>query len=242
MSVAVAEIGHNRPPEDDAFVAFHVYVGDLFDEARHFLDGTGVNSDAEAEAVALLLDMIRKAVKDADAARKVEKQPHADAAKAVDAKWKPLIDRADLAVDTCKKVLAPWLQAQEVAERVEAEKARQEAAAKYDAAQAAMRTTSLADLDGREHAEQLLKDAKRAEAVATKAEKARPQAAGGARAATLRTYYHPTLADAGEALRHYVKARPDDLKAALLRLAEIDVQNGARAIPGFDIVAEQRVV
>lgn len=237
-----AVVGDNSPPEEDAFGGFSAHINDLWIEATHFLDGSGVNSEPEAEAVSKLLDLIRTAAKDADKARAAEKKPHDDAGKVVQAKWKPLLDRADLAVDTCKKVLAPWLQAKEAAGRAEAERARHEAEAKAAAAADAMRTTSLADLDGREHAERLLKDAKRADADATRAEKARPQAAGGARATTLRSYFHPELTDASAALRHFVSTRPDDVKAALLRLAEIEVQNGARAIPGFQVVEEQRVV
>lgn len=242
MSVALAEIGHNGAPEESPFEAFGAHIGDLFEEARNFLDGSGVNSEAEAEAVSKLLDMIRTAAKDADKARASEKKPHDDAGKAVQAKWKPLLDRADLAVDTCKKVLTPWLQKLEADRRAEAERARKDAEAKAAAAAEAMRTTSLADLDGREEAERLAKDAKRAEADATRAEKARPQAAGGARATTLRVSYRPELVNASEALKHYVARRPDEMKAFLLTLAEQDVRGGQRAIPGFRVVEDQRVV
>jgi hypothetical protein len=237
-----AVIGANGPPDESAFAGFHAHIGDLFDEAKNFLDGQGVNSDAESEAVAKLMDAIRTAAKDADKARAAEKKPHADAAKAVDTKWKPLLDRAELAVDACKKALAPWLAKKAHEQRELAEQARQEAAAKAKAAAEAMRTTTLDDLAGREQAEALVADAKRADADATKAEKARPQAAGGSRAATLRTSYRPELTNAGEALRHYVKTRPDELKACLLHLAEVDVRNGARSLPGFIIHAEQTVV
>lgn len=242
MSAALASIGHNNPPEDDAFAAFHAHIGDLFDEARHFLDGSGVQSEAEAEAVAKLLDMSRAAAKDADKARAAEKKPHDDAGKAVQAKWRPLLERAELVADTCKKVLAPWLQRKEQEQREAAEEARKEAEAKAQAAAEAMRATNVSDLDAREQAEALVQDAKRSEADAARAEKARPQAAGGARATTLRSYYHPELTDPGAALRHYVKVNPDAVKGFLLRLAETDVTNGARAIPGFEIVEERRVV
>lgn len=242
MSVALAEIGHNGAPEESPFEAFGAHIGDLFEEARNFLDGSGVNTEAEAEAVSKLLDMIRTAAKDADKARAAEKKPHDDAGKAVQAKWKPLLDRAELAVDTCKKVLTPWLQKLEADRRAEAERARQDAEAKAAEAAEAMRTTSLADLDGREEAERLVKDAKRAEADATRAEKARPQAAGGARATTLRVSYRPELVNASEALKHFVRVRPDDVKDALLELARIEVRNGARILPGFTIHAEQSVV
>lgn len=241
-ALAPAPQGHNNPPEESAFDGFLAHIGDLFDEAKNFLDGAGVNSDAEAEAVARLMDDIRKAHKDADRARAEEKKPHDDAAKAVQARWKPLLERAELAVDTCKKALAPWLKAKAEEQRLAAEKARQEAEEKAKAAAEAARATTLDDLAGREAAEGLIADAKKAEAEAAKAEKARPQATGGARAATLRTTYRPELINASEALKHFVRIRPDDVKAALQHLAEVEVRNGARELPGFVIHAEQSVV
>jgi hypothetical protein len=238
-----AVIGSNNPPvEWPPFDAFKDHIGDLFAEAQHHLDGAGVKSEAEAEAIAKLLDALRTAGKDADKARAEEKRPHDEAGKAVQAKWKPLIERAELAVDVCKKALAPWLMAKEAAARAEAERTRKEAEAKALAAAEAMRATTLDDLAGREQAEDLLSEAKAAEGRATKAEKARPQAAGGARATTLRSYFHPELVNASEALKHFIKTRPDDVKAALLRLAEIEVQNGARSLPGFNVIEERRVV
>lgn len=233
--------GHNNPPPPDPFEAFDVHLSDLFDEAKNFLDGAGIQSEAEADAVSKLLDLIRTAHKDADKARAAEKKPHDDAAKAVQQKWKPLLERAELAIDTCKKVLAPWLAKKEAEARAAAEAARREAEEKAKAAAEAMRQTDITDLAAREGAEALVKDAQQAQAAAAKAEKVRPQASGGARATTLRTTFHPELVNPADALRHYVKTRPDEIKACLLRLAEVDVRNGIRTLPGF-VVREEKVV
>jgi hypothetical protein len=222
---APATLGHNNPPEPSSFEGFDIHLTDLFEEAKHFLDGSGVNSDAEAEAVSKLLDLIRTTSKDADKARAAEKKPHDDAGKAVQAKWKPLLDRADMAVDTCKRVLAPWLAKKEAEARAAAEAARKEAEARAAAA-----------------AEALVKDAKKANADANRAEKARPQAAGGARATTLRSYFTAELTDARSALAHYVATNPGAIKSALQALADTDVREGKRAIPGFIIHEEKRVV
>lgn len=245
MTVAVHEApkaGHNNPPDDSPFEAFTAHIGDLFEEAKNWLDGSGVNSDAEADAVSKLLEMLRTAAKDADKARAIEKKPHDDAAKAVQAKWKPLLDRADMAVSTCKRVLAPWLAKKEAEARAAAEAARKDAEEKARKAAEAMRSTTLDDLAAREQAEALLKDAKSAEAAANRAEKARPQASGDTRAVTLRTSYRPELANPSEALRHYVAHEPDAIKACLQSLAEADVRRGKRQIPGFLIHEEKTVV
>jgi len=79
--------------------------------------------------------------------------------------------------------------------------------------------------------------------VAAKArDKDKALAKGGERATGLRSYFTPVLTDPKAALTHYVQTRPDELKAALLRLAEQDVREGKRSIPGFEITEEKRVV
>lgn len=241
MGAATATIGHNKPPVDP-FEAFDLHLGDLFMEARNHLDGAGIKSDAEAEAVSKLLDLIRTAGKDADKARAAEKKPHDDLGKAVQAKWKPLLDRADMAVDTCKRVLTPWLQRKAAEQAAAAEVARREADRVAEIAAEAMRQTNVNDLAAREAAEALVKDAAKAEAAANRADKVRPQATGGARATTLRTTYRPELIDASAALRHYVATNPEAIKACLLGLAETDVRAGKRQLPGFTVHEEHSVV
>jgi hypothetical protein len=238
----IAGLGHNQPPEPTAFDAFTAHIGDLFEEAKNHLDGAGINSEAEAEAVSKLLDLIRTASKDADKARTEEKKPHDDAAKAVQARWKPLLEKADLAVSTCKKALAPWLEKKDAEARAIAEAARQAAEQAARQAAEAMRAAHVSNLEAREDAEALVKDAAKAEAAAARAEKARPQAAGGARAVTLRTTYRPELTNPSDALKHYVATNPEAIKACLQRLAEVDVREGKRQLPGFTIHEERTVV
>lgn len=239
-----AGLGHNQPPQEtpDPFAAFQVHIDDLMETAKGFLDGEPIDSEELAKRVSQLLDDCRTAGKDADKARAEEKKPHDEATKAVQAKWKPLIDRAALAADACKKALAPWLTKKEAEARAAAEKARQEAEAKAKAAAEAMRAADATDLAAREEAEAKVQEAKAAEAAANRAEKVRPTATGGARATTLRTSYRPELTNPADALRHYIKARPDEIKACLQRLAEVDVRNGARSLPGFTIHEERSVV
>jgi hypothetical protein len=99
-SAAIAIPGHNNPPTP--FDECERKVFDLFDEAKNFLDGEAITTQDMADAVSKLLDMIRKAKKEADDFRAAEKKPHDDAAKAVQEKWKPLITRCDLAADAAR--------------------------------------------------------------------------------------------------------------------------------------------
>ena len=226
----------NAPPEPA--VLFGEEVDDLLLEARNWLDGEPVETEAQAEAISSLLNRLRRVSKDADEARKVEKKPHDDAAKAVQAKWKPIIDRADLAASTAKDALAPYLRKVEEQQRAEAEAARAEAERLATIAREAhAQAGNLADA---EHAERLLKVATGAERHASQAEKQKAHATGGERAIGLRSVWTPILTDPCAALRHYRERQPEDLKSWLVQQAEKDVRAGARNIPGFD-VTETRV-
>lgn len=237
-----AVIGANNPPEPTPFDAAEASIMSLFDEAKHWLDGNGVNSEADALGVSKLLDMIRKAEKSAEEARKTEKKPFDDAAKEVQEKYKPLLTRASLAADAAKAALKPWLEKLEAEKRAKSEAARIEADEKARLAQEAIRAADVTDLAARDVAETMLRDAKKAEATATRAENDKAHAKGGARAVTLRTTYRPVMADAREAARHYWVARREETEAFFLGLAEKDVRSGVRAIPGFTVIEEKVAV
>lgn len=225
----------NSPPVEQ----HALNINDLFDEAQGFLDGSGIKTDGEAEAVGKLRDMIRAAHKAADAQRVVEKKPHDDAGKAVQAAWKPLLDKCDLATSTCERALVPFLQAKEAEQRAAAERARQEAEAKQVAAQQAMSATDPDNLLARAEAEQRMKDASKATAQAARLDKARPQVAGADRAIGLRSVFVAELTDARAALAFYMKRDPEALKSWLLHQAQSDVRAGIRQIPGV-LVREER--
>lgn len=228
--------GHNAPPPFDAF---SLHIEELIENAKQFLDGQPIETQGQADEVGKLLDMIRTAKKDADKERAAEKKPHDDAAKAVQARWKPLLDRCDIAADTAKKALVPWLEHLEAQQRAEAEKARQEAETKRQAALEAERAASAANLEAIERVELARKEAEQAERAANRADKAKAHATGGSRAIGLRSYWIAELVDPVAALKHYKQAQPEALKAWLLEQAQKDVQSGRRAIDGF-VVREDR--
>jgi hypothetical protein len=232
-------IGGNEPPMPTPYEAFRDHIADLMDEARGFLDGDPIANEGQAAAVSKLLTDARDASRDADKQRKVEKEPHLEAGRTVDATWKPIIERADLTVSTCKQALAPWLRKLEDEQRAAADLARKEAEAKAEEARAAIASANLADLEAREQAEILIKEASKADKLASKAENARAQAKGGARAVSLRSVWYTAMTDPVVALKHYRAMQPDLLKAWLIEQAEKDVHGGARSIPGFEITEER---
>lgn len=238
-----AVIGGNMPPEPTPYEKAETEIGNLYDEAKLWLDGAVIATQGQADDIANLLNMLRAAEKKADEARKVEKEPHLEAGRAVDAKFKPLLERAKLATDGCKKALAPWLAKLEAEKAAKAEAARKEADEKRKAAEDAIRAAQAADLAEREKAEALLKEAKKADAAASRAEKDTAKAGGATgRAISLRTEYRPVLVNEMAARRHYYETAHDELLAFLQSLAERDVRAGKREIPGFNVISEQKAV
>lgn len=240
MNTNIATLGHNGPPNPTSYEAATAQINDLYDEAKNWLDGETVSSQAIADNISALLNMIRAAEKEADEARKAEKKPHDDAGKAVQARYKPLLEKAAMASDACKKALAPWLAKLEAEKRAIAEAARREAEEKTKIAREAYQKAQADDLEARENAEALLKEAKAAEQAAARAEKDTAKAAGdGGRAVSLRSVFTPVLTDLNAAVRHYWITHKADFETLVVTLAERDVRAGERAIAGFEIKEER---
>ena len=243
---AIATIGHNSPP--DAFTAIEAHVSDLMTEAKNWADGSAIESQAQADAVAKLIDDFRAASKAADDARKEEAKPFDEGKAAVQAKYAVLLAETKAqtgsiprALAALKATLTPWLQHLERERLAAAKAAQDEADRKANEAAEALRATSMADLDGREAAEALVSAAEDAAKDAKRIDQAKSHAKGDGRAIGLRTTYRAVMTDRKAALMHYLTNRPDDIVATLQRLADIDVREGKRAVPGFDVIAEQRV-
>jgi hypothetical protein len=235
-------IGANYPPEPTPFDAIQVHVQDLVETAKGFLDGSGVTTQAEADAVSKLMDEGRKASKAADNARADEKRPHDEAGKAVQAKFKPLIESADRVVTICKQALAPFLMAQEAEKQRVAEVARAVAEAKLQAAVAAARAAHTTDLEAQEKAAELEKEASKANTLAKRAEADKAHGNGGSRAATLRTSYRPVMVDGVKAARWAWNERREECETFFLSLAVVAVREGRHGIPGFAIEEIRSVV
>lgn len=218
MSNSPTEIGHNAPPAD---ATFGMHIDDLFTMLSDTLAGTAVDTDEKEAAIDDLMDEFRKASKDADAARKVEKKPHDDAAKEVQTRWTPIIAKADRGVTACKDALTPYrVEKQRIADAAAA-KAREEAAAKEKAAQDALRQSE--DLEAKFQAEQELKQAKKLSDVANRIDRA---------PTGLRTYWEAELTDKGAALRHYLKTQPDEFSDLIQTLADRDARANRPPVPG----------
>lgn len=244
MNVAVAKIGHNRSPYELA----KERVEELYEEAKSWLDGEPIATQGQADMVQKLLRDIQAAEKDADAARVEENKPFDEGKAAVQAKYAPLIANTKtakgltvLAIDACKKALAPWLIKVDEENRRRAEEARKEAEAKADAAREAMQQRQ--SLDDSERAEALVREAKEADAEARRAENAKASAKGEGRAVTLRDYYTPQVVDATAFARHVWTVHRSDMTDFLNMMAVKIVASGVRSgIPGVEVQHDRRPV
>ena len=236
----VAVIGDNNPPSP--FEDAQEVINDLYGEAKHWLDGEPINTEELAEGVTDLLNQLRSAGKVAEELRKEEKKPHDIAAKAVQAKFKPLSDMVGLASDTCKTALQPWLLKKAEAKAIEDARLRAEAEAAEQREREVRAAAQQDDLASQEALRAAEEESAKAGAIATKAANASGGIkVGGARAVGLRTTYKTEIIDPVEAVRYYWKIRKPTIADFLLGMAKQDVHAGAREIPGFIITEEKKV-
>ena len=212
---ALDMIGHNASPYEQA----KGQIDDALIEARAWLDGAVIADAEQADGLAGVLDMVRKAKKAADDARKAEAKPFDDGKTEVQARYKPLITDAERAEDACKTALAKW-QREEQRKADEAARVAREAADKAQReAEQARRAADLANLAEREAAERALQEAERLARAANKAEAA-PVGAKGVYAARRTALITRTEAvampDPAAALRWCKEHQPHFLKVALL--------------------------
>lgn len=226
MQSPSSDIGHNRPPADAAFA---LEVDELFSLLSDTLAGGTVTTDEQEAAIDGIMDDFRRVAKDADKAREEEKKPFLEAGRAVDARFKPITDKAKRGVTECKDVLTPYRVARQKAADEAARKAREEAEAKERAAQEALQQSD--NLEARFEAEQELETAKKLAAVANRIERA---------PTGLRTTWTHRIVNRKELLLHVIDRYPEDLADMLNEFVRQKVAGGLRSIPGCEITEQKR--
>lgn len=246
MNVA-AQIGHNHPPDPTPFELSKEAIHALFDEAKNWLDGDPIASQGQADMVQKLLRDIQSAEKEADERRTTENEPFDTGKAEVQSRYAPLIANTKttkgltvMAVDACKKALAPWLFKIDNENRAKAEALRKEAEEKQLAAMEAMRQRG-GDLEASAKAEALAQEAKAAETVARHAGNVKAQAKGAGKAVGLRDYYTGEVTDYTAFARHAWTAHLSDMQDFLDALAKRIVDAGVHTgIPGVTVHHERR--
>lgn len=239
-------LGDNGPPEPTPFEGIKVHLDDLLTEAHNWADGTLVESQAQADEASRLIDDLNKAAKVAEAQRVLEKTPLDVQIAEIQTRYNEYIapatnktpGKVHKAITALKATVKPFLDKLEADRQAAAKKARDEANAAAQAAAEAARAAPTNDLAALEAANELAFIAEDAARDAKRIENTKTQARGGERAMGLRTVFKPVMTDRKAALLHYLTAQPDEIVATLQRLAETDVREGKRVIPGFDVVSE----
>jgi hypothetical protein len=244
----VAQMGDNQPPEpiNQAYEDARVEVEELYDQMKDWLDGEPVTNQAQANDLSRLIDKMRKAKKRAEDAKGEEKRPHLDANIAIEARYKPLVSKAETAVKVALRVQGDYLNEQDRIQRELAQRVAAEARAAAEAAAAAAQAATVAgNLSAREDAEEQIDAAASlvAEAKMLSGLKANAKGEDMTRAVGLVTTYTPIMIDGPAALRHYwTHPNPNyrkQIEELAIKFAGADVRGGARAIPGFRIDEEK---
>lgn len=105
-----ASLGHNLP--SDPAEKFRVELADEEAEIKRWLATDPIKDRASADRAANWAERVAGLGKEAEEARKIEKKPHDDGARAVQAKWKPIVDQADSLKRLLKESLGPYLRQQ----------------------------------------------------------------------------------------------------------------------------------
>lgn len=219
-----APIGHNNPP--CPFAAMAAHINDLYELAEGALTGGEITTPERAGKIEELKNDLKKAVADAEKARKIEKEPHLEAGRVIDAKWKELTEKGTLAVKTANTALTPFLQKVQAEKDADKERLRKEAEAKAAEALQAFTTTAPTDLEARANAEQLAKEATKATATANKIDRS---------ATGLRTTYRAEIVDYFKFGKWAWKNRNAEYAQFLESLAASEARGNRGQIPGLEI-------
>lgn len=225
-----ANIGHNNPP---AHIAWMDHADALVELAEGLSE---IKTPAQANDVGNLAKDAGKAKRDADAARKAAKKPHLDAAKEVDANFKPVVEKLDRVKSVADSLLTPWMREQRRIEEEAAEKARAVARAADEAARKAAAEANQSDMEEVEKAAQAEATAKQAAQDAKNARSAKTTVTG----VRFRTYSTGQVSDRKALLTHIARTDPDAMTAFAAEWMRKAVYGGARDIPGVTIIEEQR--
>lgn len=237
---AVAPIGHNAPPKTP-YETIREEIEDLFAEAKNFADGDPIGSQDMADAITQLHDSLHEAGKRADDERVKEKEPFDTAAKEVQERYNKLIGNTKttgkgkvvLGKEVLQSLLTPWRNKVAAEKEAAANAAREEADRIQREAEAAIRASS-GNLEEREKAEELLKEAKQVDRWAKREDKAATTGTG------LRSIWHCEMIEEGKALDWAYARSPEQFRDMVQKMAEETVRGGIRSVPGFT-VREERV-
>ena len=251
LDAKTPKIGDNNPPPYDPSVVdgLNADGAAFLETAALWLEAGDLASEEDAQRLNDFIDGVKKRAKIADDARKDAKKPHDDAGKAVQAAFKPVIEKMEMAKAKVQPILTKWLTVKEQ-ERL-AEIARQEKEAQFareeaerKAAAAAARNDISGEVDAK--AEKEAAEAKAQDVARAAKQKSNVSSAtGGGRTASLRDVIEVEVTNARALFMRYSE-HPDlveclrNLAAREARTKEFDARKDT--IPGAKITVTQKAV
>jgi hypothetical protein len=231
--VADAKPGHNLP--DDPHEALRLEFEAERELAEKFLS-RAIETQEQADQAAVWAKKVAAIAKKATDLHKVEKQPHLDAGRAVDDKWRPLKEDPDALSKRLKRHLDVFLLDQQRKERERQEAARAEEERLRREAEEAAKAAAPDDEAAKEEAERLQREA---DAKAKEAEARNAQAGRTGAKVALRTFVSARVTDYQKAASSLLKMNHADLKACIDQLANRAVRAGVE-LDGVERIEEQR--
>lgn len=246
-----AVMGDNKPPlfDPDVMAKLVARSRELMTVGKAWEDLGKITTEADAGKLNDFQAQNRAQIKEIEAKRKEQKQPHLDAATAVDSTFNPLkTPIQDMGVRLAAMQTAYLTEKQrKLDEQREAE--RLEAKRKQDEADAlAAKAAEEGDEIAKAQAEQAQKGAAKEVKQTSKPAVARvASGSGGGRTASLRTYHVATLDRALPAISWFRDNRAEawgKIEALLVALAEAEHRSveGVKEIPGVTFKEEKRAV
>ena len=238
-------MGGNRPPliDPDLLAREKARVQTFADAAGDWLDLGKIDTEEQAAKLHDYITGARAVAKQVDAARAEAKKPHDDAAKAVQATFRPLLDAIETAIGRVRPMLTDYLQRKKAAAKAEAERKRAEAARlAREAEEARAAAEARHDVLGEAEAAAAAEAAEKAAAEAARPARANVASySGGGRSAGLRTQKSVVV----DNIRQAFLAVQDDpavvvaVEAALNRIVRSKDWNGK--VPAGCRVEERKV-
>lgn len=242
--------GSNLPPAAAPLIdperekAMTDAVAEWADAAGEWLDRGAITSDEDAGKIADLMSGARKLANRIEKTRVDLKQPHLDAGREIDARFKALTAPLERLVKRVGDLQTVWLKAKKAAAEAEAARQREEAAraaAEAEAARAAAAKRN--DVVGEVAAEEAVKAAQEAAKAAAAPVKVNVASASGAgRTVGLRTIRRGKITNLAMAFM-LVRDNPavqEAIQAAVNALIRSKDFDPATTLPGVDIILEEK--
>ena len=248
-----APMGHNSggnlPYDLAAFQPLELRAREIADAGAAWIKLDRIDTEDQAGKANDFLAQVKKIEKDADAERKKQKQPHADAGKAVDEAFKGLLDPLSKISGPVKAKLLAFAEIKAEQERREkallAEAARQ---AEAEAARLLQQAQDRGDVFGEAEAEKAAKDSERMAKAAAKDTKTQIKSAtGGGRTLSARTIKRARIGNINKAFAHFRdhenRSYGEALETLLIRMSEAEFRraDGPDDIPGIEAYEERSI-